>query len=181
LHFESLARKLNVSSPALKEDVTRIRREIEDYVRETRQSVWALRAPDQVRFDLPTMLKRTGERCTAGSSVRFDFTFNGAPREWPHRVEQQLLRIGQEAIHNSVRHANASYVRVWLEDKDQELCLRVSDDGCGFDLTGEQLEDHCGLRGMRERAAQVGGQLRIVAERGKGTEIEVAVPLSPSH
>jgi len=176
LHFESLARNLAVLAPTLKDDATRIRREIEDYIRETRHSVWALRSPDPVPCDLATMLEETGRRWTAGSGIRFDFTFSGEPRRCPAQIELQLLRIGQEAIHNAVRHAGAAHIRVSLLNTDDVLCLRVSDDGCGFDAGDEQEGDHCGLRGMRERADQIGGQLRISTGRRRGTEVEVIAP-----
>lgn len=87
-----------------------------------------------------------------------------------------LLRIVGEAVTNAARHGHAQHVRVALTD-DPRLLLRISDDGTGFDpaqLNGESGRH--GIMGMRERAAQIGGQLRVDSRPGEGTEIVVTLP-----
>jgi signal transduction histidine kinase len=93
------------------------------------------------------------------------------------KAEEQLLRIGQEAILNAVRHADAKRVRVELVYGDKSVVLRVLDDGRGFDpeLVAE-VDGHYGLVGMRERAKETGGAVRISSSIGRGTEIEAVVP-----
>jgi signal transduction histidine kinase len=93
-----------------------------------------------------------------------------------------IFRIAQEAITNIVRHANASQIDILLDYTDDSIYLRVEDNGQGFN-TDEVLKKKAGgttawgLLGMVERAALVGGICNIFSHPGKGTLIEVAVPI----
>ncbi len=93
----------------------------------------------------------------------------------PLAAEEALYRIGQEALHNVVKHANASNatIKIW-RDGDQ-VRLSVADDGAGFDPTGVP-RGHLGLIGMRQRVDLVGGELRVESRAGRGTTIAAAVP-----
>ncbi len=93
----------------------------------------------------------------------------------PLQAEEALYRIGQEALHNVVKHANASHatIRIWREG--DRVRLSVSDDGGGFDPDAVP-RGHLGLIGMRQRVDLVGGELRVESRTGKGTSIEAAVP-----
>ena len=95
-------------------------------------------------------------------------------------MEQHLLRIAQEAVTNTVKHAHASEVRIHLEMDNGKLRLRVADDGEGFEQNEafSEVGGHFGLLGMRERAERLGGELQLHSEPGQGTEVEVTVPLS---
>ncbi|HUK33463.1 MAG TPA: ATP-binding protein, partial [Vicinamibacterales bacterium] len=100
------------------------------------------------------------------------------PRECPPKVENQLLRIGQEAVTNAVRHSGASRINVELHFDPDAVTLRVSDDGCGFEYREEMhdADNHYGLTSMRERARELGGRLNVVTAIGRGTTIETIVP-----
>jgi signal transduction histidine kinase len=106
----------------------------------------------------------------------------GTPRADVQRIDEHLLRIGQEAITNAVRHASASAVAVELTYRPESVALCVRDDGKGFDTGQTIVADgvHWGLRTMRERAEQIGGTLRITSAAGRGTAIEVVVPIPSS-
>jgi signal transduction histidine kinase len=90
-------------------------------------------------------------------------------------AEEALYRIGQEALHNVVKHANASNatIRIWREG--DRVRLSVADDGSGFD-PGAVPRGHLGLIGMRQRVDLVGGELRVESRAGHGTLIEASVP-----
>jgi len=163
-----------------KEARARPRREVEDYIRETRQSIWKLRSPKLERGDLAAALRQTGERATSGTPVKFTLTTTGQAQDVETDVEQQLLRIGEQAVLNSVRHANASQVHLKLHYGDDAVRLRVSDDGRGFDPEDVAVNEdgHYGLVGMQERTHQAGGQLSITTHPGGGTAVEVVIPVS---
>ena len=91
-------------------------------------------------------------------------------------IKEALYRIAQESMHNTVKHARATRVTVGLECDDTELELFVQDNGQGFDPAGE-FPGHLGLRSMKERVRDIGGSLEIDSEPGKGTRINVRVPL----
>jgi signal transduction histidine kinase len=91
-------------------------------------------------------------------------------------IKEALYRIAQESMHNTVKHARATRVTVGLESDDTELELFVQDNGQGFDPAGE-FPGHLGLRSMKERVRDIGGTLEIDSEPGKGTRINVRVPM----
>lgn len=93
-------------------------------------------------------------------------------------TKEALFRIGQEALHNVVKHAGAKTVQLRLRTQDTDLVLEIVDDGLGFDSQQEPA-GHFGLRSMRERALKAGGHFNVWTARGKGTRIRAAIPLHP--
>jgi signal transduction histidine kinase len=91
-------------------------------------------------------------------------------------IKETLYRVAQEALHNIVKHARASLVTVSLDgDGGTQLMLLITDNGCGFDATGE-FPGHLGLRSMRERVTGVHGNLTVESLPGAGTRIQARVP-----
>lgn len=170
------------SAPAgVRQHLTRMRRQVARYIRETRQSIWHLRSPMLETRDLATALREVGENLTTGSDLRFEHVVTGDPARLSPKVDEQLLRIGQEAISNAVRHAQANAVRLEIEFERAAVCLRVADDGRGFDRGSarDEPELHLGLKSMEERAFRIGARFRIASRPGVGTTVEATVPLSP--
>jgi len=95
-------------------------------------------------------------------------------------LKEVLYRVGQEALHNTVKHARATHVTIRLHREGSRMQLTISDDGLGFDPGGE-FPGHLGLRSMKERTARVGGSLTIQSSPGGGTTITVEVPGEPGH
>ena len=91
-------------------------------------------------------------------------------------VKQELYRIAQEAMHNTVKHARASQVVLRLEQTADGVTLEVHDDGSGFDTTSS-FPGHLGLHSMRERVANLGGTFEIESTPGDGTHVCVRVPV----
>ncbi|CAM5796135.1 MULTISPECIES: HAMP domain-containing sensor histidine kinase [Brevibacillus] len=94
----------------------------------------------------------------------------------PSGIEDHLFRILQESLSNTLRHARANHIAVKLFTLKGQVRLRIVDDGVGFDPEGEKLTSY-GLRSMRERVAELGGSLDIYSAVGKGTQIEVRIPI----
>jgi signal transduction histidine kinase len=90
-------------------------------------------------------------------------------------VEEQLYRLGQEALANVVKHARASSATVRIAANDDTVTIEVHDDGRGFDPAAVGPE-HFGLRSMRGRVADLGGRLEITSTPGGGTVLRVEVP-----
>jgi signal transduction histidine kinase/ligand-binding sensor domain-containing protein len=146
---------------------------------EARRSVMDLRASMLEGQDLPSALSSGTRMWTAGSGVDVDIEVSGTPGALPEQYEQHLLRIAQEAVTNALKHAAATEISIKLHMEAHKLCLRVVDNGQGFEQDGvfASLGGHFGLIGMRERAERLGGELTLASEPGKGTEVEVRVPL----
>jgi signal transduction histidine kinase len=150
---------------------------------DARRSIRDLNDCTFVDQDLARALAAIGEELTKGGAVRVQVEASGDASSVPAAVSAQLLRIGQEAITNAIKHAQARLVRVELKYGSHFVLLRVKDDGAGFDPT--QLPHVAdgggfGLIGMQERARQIGGELSIESTPGAGVEIVVAAPVD-SH
>lgn len=90
-------------------------------------------------------------------------------------IEDQLFRILQEAVSNTLRHSKANYLNAMLIERDDMIIMRVMDDGVGFDMK-EQKTSSYGLQNMNERALEVGGTLKVVSVQDQGTRLEVKIP-----
>ena len=180
LQCDALANDLEPSALAAKEQFYRLRRDVEDHMREARQAIWNLRSPILDRRDLTAALRFVGQQAVAGRPIDFDVVVEGRPRPCAEAVEGQLLRIGQEAVINAVRHSSATRIRIVLDYLDDTIVMRISDDGHGFvpEAVVTGADSHYGLLSMRERAEGVGGQFRIVSQPGSGTTVEMAVAIS---
>jgi signal transduction histidine kinase len=173
------------TSPQGTATLVRMRREVEQYIREARESIWNLRSSALEQGGLAAALRRVGERAVGDrpsgqTAPAISFTVSGAASQCAPEVEEQLLRIGQEAVTNATRHGRATEVRVDLEYRESGVALRIADNGEGFDLgrVAETGGQHWGLQNMRERAAAAGGALLIDTSPGSGTRIEVTLPRS---
>jgi signal transduction histidine kinase len=93
-------------------------------------------------------------------------------------VEENLLRIGQEAMTNAVKHSGAQMIKFLLQFDPRAVVLQIQDNGTGFDLEtcAGPKNGHFGLLGIRERAERLGGQVQISSISGKGTTIRVQIP-----
>lgn len=93
----------------------------------------------------------------------------------PPLIEETLYRIAQEALNNSLKHANASKVEVCLAREETHLLLRVQDDGVGFDRGRASESGGMGLENMYERVRKIGGQMHVDSAPNTGTTITVRI------
>jgi len=157
----------------------RLRKEVEQYIREARHSIWNLRKPVIGRRDLTAEMRAAASRIITGHPIALDFVVAGTPYPCPADADEQLLRICQEAVLNAVRHAEATAIRVELRFDADAIVLRVIDNGRGFDPEATiplEAAGHYGLVSMRERASQVGGVFTVRTTQHAGTQIEARVP-----
>lgn len=146
---------------------------------ELRQSIWDLRSRELEEFELSSALRRCGEQVTAGTGVHVEVETEGDIRAMSEIVEENLLRIGQEALTNVVKHAGASQVKIQLEYGSEGVVLQLQDNGRGFSPESCPGFDqgHFGLLGMSERAKRLNGRLSVTSALGKGTMVRVEIPL----
>ena len=116
--------------------------------------------------------KRCGVPCRLNISAEFDLELLE-----PHATA--LFRIVQESLSNIAKHASASQVVISMDKFSSTVSLVVKDDGCGFFTTGVRKPRSLGIMGMRERAQLLGGQVIVSSVFGRGTSVEVTLPLGP--
>jgi signal transduction histidine kinase len=142
---------------------------------EARRALHALRASPIDELGLALALERTAqtaaERAGAELSLVLPPQLNGVPPD----IEHQLYRVAEEALNNIVRHAR--HVRLALERTTAGLTLTIQDDGSGFDPSQMPPNGHYGLVGMKERAALVNASLQVQSQPGRGTIVQLSVPL----
>jgi ligand-binding sensor domain-containing protein/signal transduction histidine kinase len=147
---------------------------------EARTSIWDLRSSSAGAEDLPTRLRQGCDRISSGSPCKVYLQVKGTYRPVERRMEEELLRIGQEAVANAVRHAGAGRIDVELMYAEAEVALRVADDGRGFEPLpgGASPAGHYGIQGMHERAELIDATLVVESTPGAGTQVLVNAPLS---
>ena len=180
VQLEVVARTMPSEAEAARTNLDRVRKQVRHGLAEARRYVWDLRSPTLESNDLPTALSETARRLTNETAIQAQVEVNGTFRPLPRLVEDNLLRIGQEAVNNAVRHAHPQRIFVNLVFDGGRVRLSVQDDGRGFDnqLASNGRAGHFGLIGMRERAEQIGGTLSIHSVEGSGTEVVADVPVS---
>jgi signal transduction histidine kinase len=141
---------------------------------ETRRALLALRTTPLQDLGLVLSLRGLAESAAARAGLALDLHLP-EHLELPPDVEQGLYRVAQETLENVVKHAQAKQVSVRLAREGGRLTLCVTDDGCGFEVTRADNEQHYGLRGMFERANIMGGKLQVESQPGRGTTIRLAV------
>jgi signal transduction histidine kinase len=178
VQLELVARLMPGAAEAAKGHLDRARMLVRNSMTEARRYVWDLRSEELHKKDLPAALADTTRRVTADTGVEAVVDVTGPLQPVPVAVETNLLRIGQEAINNAVKHAQASRIEVALNFDTRSVQLSVSDNGRGFDTAGQIADGHFGLIGMRERADEIGGVLTIQSTAQRGTQITIDVPLN---
>mgnify|MGYP001547753330 CR=1 FL=1 len=179
VQLELTARLLAQSQiDAAHQQIDRTRTYVREGLAEARRSIWDLRAIT-ASDTLPTRLNRLAEQ-TGTAQLHVDLTIGGTYRPLAPAVETEVLRIAQEALTNVTRHAKATQVTVDLRYHSNKLTLFISDNGSGFETTDDSLpaKGHFGLQGMRERAAQIGAQIKVESASGKGVSITLDVPIN---
>jgi ligand-binding sensor domain-containing protein/signal transduction histidine kinase len=178
VQLELVARLMPAAAESAKGHLDRARMLVRNSMTEARRYVWDLRSQELQKKDLPAALRDTTKRLTAESEIETVVEVAGPLRPLPIEVETNLLRIGQEAVNNAVKHARAKRIEVGLNFETRKVQLSVRDDGRGFDPSEQIADGHFGLLGMRERAEQIGGVLSIDSAPERGTQIAVEVPLN---
>jgi ligand-binding sensor domain-containing protein/two-component sensor histidine kinase len=180
LELETIAGQLDPSQQFARDALRRLRADVRYSVREARESIMELRSTRLDRRDLGEALRDLAAKTKSAEGVQLAVAVSGQPRRCSAETEEQLLRIGQEAVSNAVRHGRATRIEVALDYGQDALSLRVSDDGAGFVPTGYPVDTgaHMGLMNMKERAEKIGGHVHISSQPGHGTAVLAVAPLS---
>jgi signal transduction histidine kinase len=175
-----LARKSANGAPeALTRHLELAQQLVSENLEEARKSIWEMRSQVLETSDLAGALNGILRQMADGTEIQTECLVSGRPRRLAPMLENNILRIGQEAISNAVRHSHATRIEVELVFDEKDFRLVVKDDGAGFDPVKPPVGDGgFGLVGMRERAAHIKSQLEIRAAAPQGTEIVLHLPLA---
>ncbi len=141
---------------------------------EMRALIFELRPESLETEGLVAALSKQAAALQARQNISVNTDLCAEP-DLPLKVKQDLYRIAQEALHNTVKHAHASKIELRLHRTREAVTLEVCDNGKGFDATAS-FPGHLGLHSMHERVTGLGGELQIESTPGQGTCIQVQIP-----
>jgi signal transduction histidine kinase len=168
-----LLRNPKGSSEAALEQLQEMKEFVRNGLSEARSSIWELRSEGGAKDILPSRIAVAAKHRTQTDGPPVSFQVHGTYRPLVREIEDQILRIAQEAVSNAVRHANAGRIEITLTYDVKNIAICIRDDGCGFRDSQNSFASggHFGLQGMRERASSIGALLHVDGHEGKGTEV----------
>jgi two-component system sensor histidine kinase UhpB len=169
LHLDSIAER----APGHRDEIDEAKQSVRRALDEVRRISSELRPEMLEHLGLVSALTELTTTFGRVSGIRVDRRFDQALPELAPDAELAVYRIAQESLTNVARHAHATQVTVALHAGGDSVVLRVVDDGRGF---ANELEEHGGLRSMRERALLIGADLAITPATPTGVEVRLEVP-----
>jgi signal transduction histidine kinase len=150
----------------------------QEALREMRLLIFELRPPALEKHGLVAALQTrlNAVEGRGGMKTALNVSDDRRAEQLPVVMQEELYQIVREALNNVIRHAHAQRVEVGIAFAEQEIQLKVTDDGIGFVPVSADESSGLGLRGMRERVQRIGGTLEISSGNGKGTRVTVQVP-----
>ncbi|MEZ8216800.1 Histidine kinase-, DNA gyrase B-, and HSP90-like ATPase [Candidatus Fervidibacteria bacterium JGI MDM2 SSWTFF-3-K9] len=181
IQLQLLERDLN--EPPLKDRVKMLKQLAEEISIHLHHIAWELRPPALDELGLLAALERVTEEWSRRFNIPCEFEVNGALNgQFEPEVAIGVFRIVQESLTNIAKHAKATHARVTVQQENGELVVTVEDNGIGFrvkDIMRHPDENkRLGLLGMMERAAMLSGKLDIESKPGKGTKVQLRIPLT---
>jgi signal transduction histidine kinase len=148
---------------------------------ELRCSVWNLRSRSLAQTDLPALLLQISKQLTDDTRLQVEVTAQGRVRPLPELIEENLLRVAQEALTNIIKHSQATRATIALDYGPQNVRLHIQDNGSGFVLENHAgpREGHFGLLGISERTKRLHGEISLASALGAGTTLQVTIPIEP--
>lgn len=166
-NHEAMARHLDKAKQMIRESL-----------KEARNSIWEMQPQVLETGDLVSALKNILKQLSDGVVPHTQFEVTGHPRRFSPMVENNILRLGQEAITNAIKHSRAGQISVRLHFAADCFRLQVVDDGQGFDPAQPPAsEGGFGLVGMQGRAKELNAELQIHSRPAQGTEVSLQLAL----
>lgn len=147
----------------------------QEALQEMRLLIFELRPSILGEDGLAAALQARLESVEGRAGLETTFEVDGRDQRLPPEIEEGLYRIAQEALNNALKHAEARHIKVYLRQDGPTVVLEVADDGTGFDPSFAGMQGGLGLRGMEERAVQLGARLSVQSQPGAGTKVRVEV------
>lgn len=177
--------RAEVCERLLESDITRAREELRDlqdqirYVlKETRKIIFGLRPMTLDDLGLVPTLRRVLDTMRERAGIFPEIKVTGEEKRLSSHLEVGIFRTVQEALNNVEKHAKAKTVWVRIDYHQANVTAIVEDDGRGFDPNADRGgTESFGIMGMQERVALLDGELTIKSRPGKGTKVQIKVPV----
>lgn len=183
LRLQTVSNVLPSQPDEAKQRIDRAIEQASSAITEGRDTLNELRSSGSAAVDLDQALSNFAKELLSAATSEpvpeIHVQVEGTPVPLNPIVRDEVYRIATEAVRNAIRHANARRIEVEIRYDEQQLRLRIGDDGTGIGpaiLNQDHLPGHWGLRGMRERAKLVGATLEVWSQLSVGTEIDLSIP-----
>ena len=184
---QSVRTELDHSAAAV--DVDRIYDTAREVTRAMDEIVWAVNPQHDTLDSLATYLGKFAQDFLAAAQIRCRLEMPIQLPAWPLTAETRhnIFLAFKEGLNNAVKHAKPTEVRIVVQIAKDKFSLRIEDQGCGFTNNGSAADSSAeasrfshgnGLRNMRQRLEEIGGEYEIQSAPGKGTIVTFAVPVS---
>ena len=175
VQLEGAKRLVKENPDRAEEMVGTVHEQMREGLSELRSAVATLREPLQSDISLKSALKALGQNFEAATEIKVEMAFAHKLPDFPNEYRVAIYRAAQEALTNVQRHAKAKKVRMTLSIENSEINLTLRDNGIGLPENADKLG--FGLRGIQERAAQLGGRVHLEANPEGGAQICICLPL----
>ncbi|MHC5894647.1 AAA family ATPase [Nostoc sp.] len=176
IHARSASNKVTADPEKAQTLLTQILDLARSGLAEARRSVEALHRPYLLESsNLQDALSRLAAQLNSLIVTQIVYEVMGTPYPLSSDLENNLFRIGQEALTNAIKHAKAREIQIELIYEPTQCSLRIRDDGQGFNVENQAMRNGFGLLGMAERAERIRAELKIQSDLEQGTEIAVSI------
>jgi signal transduction histidine kinase len=177
LSLQAMGRLVPQEVPALREQLTHLRAQVNDAATRLKVLARRLRPPTLDRLGLDMALQQLAHESGEHFGFEVRLMLLSLDERLPAELETALFRVTQEALTNVAAHAEATLVEIHLEVRERtHVSLCVFDNGIGFDTA--QRSAGLGLLGMRERVHMLGGEFSVTSASGEGTTVRVSAPIA---
>jgi signal transduction histidine kinase len=151
-----------------------------DTLADLRRCIWTLSHESLEGEDLAEALSFLAERLFASTPVELKLSLQPETNALPRQIRHEILWISKEALANVLKHAHATKVHIELLYGNNDVQLRIDDNGQGFGPIRLPRNGSFGLISMRKRAERLGGRIAVVSHPRRGTRVVATVPC-PHH
>jgi PAS domain S-box-containing protein len=171
-----LYKKMETQDEIVKQKMNDMIELIDETLKSVRRISSNLRPSILDDFGLIAALEWHSGEVAKRSEIKVNFSTDMQETDIPVAMATGIFRIYQELLTNAVRHANADVITSSLRLKDNQIILKIKDDGQGMDLAINRTKKTLGLIGIKERIFALGGKFDLKSEPGKGTKVQISIP-----
>ena len=177
LDLMQMSKKLNPEEKEIIEKMKQVDQLLADTMKSVRKIATQLRPSILDNLGLVSALEWQSREFEKNFGIHCDFESLLNEPQFTTKQSNALFRIYQEALTNIARHAGATRVDAVLSQEEDRIVLEIRDDGKGFNANEMAYKKTLGLKGMQERALMIDGDFRIESTPGKGTYIQISIPI----
>jgi signal transduction histidine kinase len=163
-------------APQINDKIDSISSIINESLSELRRLSKSLTDDSITNNSIAALLQQECDKVNVTQQCRVQFSADTSNHQFTYQTKSILLRIVQEFLQNSIKHAQCTNIDVCLVEKAGKLQLHLQDDGKGFD-TKTNASNGIGLSNMKKRATLIGGSFNFESQQGKGTKLDIEIPL----